>query len=62
MKGLSLETIASACGGTYVGDPSLLGREILGVAIDSRKIQTDFLFFPINGARGDGNDFIGQVM
>lgn len=62
MKGLSLETIASACGGTYVGDPSLLGREILGVAIDSRKIQTDFLFIPIKGARVDGHDFIGQVM
>lgn len=62
MKGLSLENIASACGGTYYGPESSAGLEITGVAIDSRKIEKGFLFVPIRGARVDGHDFIEQVM
>lgn len=62
MNDLSIQNIAAACGGTYVGDPLLLPREISGVAIDSRKVEKDFLFVPIRGERVDGHRFIPQVM
>lgn len=62
MKNMSLHNIAAACGGTYYGDTYKLGLEVSGVAIDSRKIEKDFLFIPIVGARVDGHDFIPQVM
>ena len=58
---MSLQEITTACGGTYYGDPSLLSREVSGVAIDSRKVEKDFLFIPIKGARVDGHSFIPQV-
>ena len=62
MKHMSLQEIATACGGTYYGDKALLSKEVSGVAIDSRKIEPDYLFIPIKGARVDGHDFIPQVM
>ena len=62
MKHMSLKEIANACGGTYHGDASLLLKEVDGVAIDSRKIEKDWLFIPIKGARVDGHTFIRQVM
>ena len=62
MKHMSLNEIALACGGTYYGDAALLSKEVDGVAIDSRKIEKDWLFIPIKGARVDGHDFILQVM
>ncbi len=62
MKHMSLLEIATACGGQYYGDTSLLHTEVTGVAIDSRKIETGYLFIPIKGARVDGHDFISQVI
>lgn len=62
MKHMSLEQIACACGGTYYGDESKKRLEVSGVAIDSRKIEKDFLFVPIKGERVDGHTFIPQVM
>lgn len=62
MKQLSLRNIAAASHGIYHGDGALLDREIAGVAIDSRKVEADFLFVPIKGARVDGHTFIPQVM
>ncbi len=62
MKHMSLKEIAFACKGTYYGDDSLLSKEVDGVAIDSRKIERDWLFIPIKGARVDGHSFIPQVM
>ena len=62
MEHMSLQEITTACGGTYYGEPSLLTREVSGVAIDSRKAGKDFLFVPIKGARVDGHSFIPQVM
>lgn len=62
MKYLSLRNIANACDGTYYGDTSRQDCEISGVAIDSRKIEPDFLFVPIKGERVDGHTFIPQVM
>ena len=47
MEHMSLQEITTACGGTYYGEPSLLTREVSGVAIDSRKAGKDFLFVPI---------------
>ena len=34
MEHMSLQEITTACGGTYYGEPSLLTREVSGVAID----------------------------
>lgn len=62
MKHMSLQEIATACGGTYFGDNHKLSLEVTGVAIDSRKVEKDFLFIAIKGARVDGHDFIPQVM
>lgn len=62
MKHMSLQEIASACGGVYHGDTSLAGREVSGVVIDSRKVTADCLFVAIRGARVDGHTFIPQVM
>ena len=62
MKHMSLQEIATACGGRYFGDPALLSTEVCGVAIASRKIEEGYLFIPIKGARVDGHDFIPQVM
>ncbi len=62
MKAMSLKEIAAACGGHYYGDESKLNIEVLGVAIDSRKIEDGYLFIPIKGARVDGHTFISQVM
>ncbi len=62
MKHMSLKEIAAACGGKYCGSEDLFGKEVAGVAIDSRKIEKDYLFIPIKGARVDGHTFIPQVM
>lgn len=62
MEHMSLREIVAACNGVYRGDSALFDREVSGVAIDSRKIETDHLFVPIKGARVDGHDFIPQVM
>ncbi|WP_461811109.1 UDP-N-acetylmuramoyl-tripeptide--D-alanyl-D-alanine ligase [Faecalimonas sp.] len=62
MKYMSLQEIATACGGTYFGDKNKLSLEVNGVAIDSRKVEKDFLFVAIKGARVDGHNFIPQVM
>ena len=37
MEHMSLQEITTACGGTYYGEPSLLTREVSGVAMESRK-------------------------
>ena len=62
MKHMSIQEMAQACGGIYHGDASLAGREAQGVVIDSRKVQKDYVFVAIKGARVDGHAFIPQVM
>lgn len=62
MKSMSLNAIATAVGGKYYGDESKLTQCVKGVAIDSRKVDKDYLFVPIKGARVDGHDFIPQIM
>ncbi|MEG0720988.1 MAG: UDP-N-acetylmuramoyl-tripeptide--D-alanyl-D-alanine ligase [Lachnospiraceae bacterium] len=62
MKNMSLKEITVACKGFYYGDDLSYYQEVTGVAIDSRKIETGFLFVPIRGTRVDGHTFIPQVM
>lgn len=61
MKNMTLENIALACGGVYVGDEIYKNKEISGVEKDSRLIEEGFLYLPFVGARVDGHDFIPQV-
>lgn len=61
MKNLTLEAIASACGGQYVGEESLRQKEIKGAVTDSRQVAEDYLFIPVKGERVDGHDFIPAV-
>lgn len=61
MKHMSLAEIATACGGTYVGDDSLKTVEVNGVVIDSRKVEPGYLFVAVKGERVDGHTFIPSV-
>ena len=61
MKEMSLNQIARACGGTYVGDESKKGLEVSGVVIDSRKVEPGYLFIALKGERVDGHSFIPAV-
>ena len=61
MKEMSLQQIARACGGSYTGEDSQKNREVLGVVIDSRKVEPGYLFVAIKGERVDGHSFIPAV-
>lgn len=54
MKNMTLENIAKACNGIYVGDEDLKSKEITGVEKDSRLIEDGYLYLPFVGARVDG--------
>lgn len=58
MRNMTLENIATACGGTYYGTEADKSREIAGAVIDNRLIEKDYLFIAIKGARVDGHSFI----
>ena len=58
MKFMTLKAIAEACGGTYYGPVDNLDKCVSGIAIDSRKIETDWLFAATVGERVDGHSFI----
>ena len=62
MKNMTLENIAKACGGTYIGSEEERNTEIKGAVTDSRQVEEGYLFIPIKGARVDGHDFIPKVM
>lgn len=61
MKNMTLENIAKACGGIYVGDEKSKNKEITGVEKDSRLVAEGYLYLPFVGAKVDGHDFIPQV-
>ncbi|WP_296118257.1 UDP-N-acetylmuramoyl-tripeptide--D-alanyl-D-alanine ligase [uncultured Eubacterium sp.] len=61
LEQMTLENIAKACGGTYVGDDALRGSEITGAVIDSRQVEPGYLYIPIRGERVDGHRFISDV-
>lgn len=58
MKHFTLEQIAEACGGKYIGDESLKNTAVSSIERDSRNIKENSLFLAIKGARVDGHDFI----
>ena len=62
MKNLTLENITKACRGVYHGDPSKQTREVAGVVIDSRKVEKDYLFVAIDGARFNAHQFIPDTI
>ena len=61
MKNITLENIAKACNGTYYGDETIKQTEVSGIAIDSRKVEKDWLFVATKGERVDGHSFIPDV-
>lgn len=61
MPNMTLENIANACHGTYIGAAEWKEKVISGAVIDSRLVKEDYLFIPIKGERADGHDFIPQV-
>lgn len=61
MKEMSINQIALACGGTYIGEDSKRTLEVTGVVIDSRKAEPGCLFAAIKGERADGHSFIPSV-
>ncbi len=58
MKPFTLEEIADACGGRFVGTEEQKHLCITSVERDSRQIRDGSLFLAIKGARVDGHDFI----
>ena len=62
MKNMTLEKIAEACGGKYIGIEEKKTLYVKGVVIDSRLIEDDYLFVPIKGEKVDGHDYIKSVL
>ena len=58
MKILTVENIVTALGANLVNGDEFKEKEILGVAIDSRKVEKDFLFYAYKGENFDGHDYI----
>ena len=62
MKNLTLENIARATNGRYVGGHAPMKIEVSAITTDSRTITKDCLFIAIVGERVDGHDYIADVM
>ena len=61
MKNMTLEKIAKVTEGKLVVPEGFEGaekKEIQGAVNDNRKVEKDYLFIPMVGARVDGHDFI----
>lgn len=61
MKNMTLARIAEVTNGKLVLKPgceAAQNQEIAGAVNDNRKVEKDFLFIPMVGARVDGHDFI----
>lgn len=61
MKNMTLENIEKACGGRYIGTEAEKKAEVLGVVIDSRQVESGYLFVAIPGEKVDGHKFIPDV-
>lgn len=59
---LTLEQIAKACDGDYIGSDNLRSICVTQITSDSRQIKEGGLFIPIVGTRVDGHNFIPQVI
>lgn len=62
MTGLTLETIAAVCGGTYHGPAGLAVREPAELVIDSRLIKPGDLFAALPGEKVDGHNFVSKAL
>lgn len=60
MTGMTLKSIARACGGTIYGYTET-EETVKGVELDSRKLQEGYLFVATRGERVDGHSFIPQA-
>lgn len=61
MKNMTLAKVAQVVDGKLIlpkGQEDLKNKEIMGAVNDNRKVEKDFLFIPMVGARVDGHDFI----
>ena len=64
MKNMTLEHVAQVVSGQLIlpeGSEDLAKKEIQGAVNDNRKVEKDFLFIPMVGARVDGHDFIADA-
>ena len=61
MKNMTLENIEKACGGRYIGTEAEKKTEVLGVVIDSRQVESGYMFVAIPGEKVDGHKFIPDV-
>ena len=61
MENMTLDNIAKACNGTYIGPENMKESVVTGVVIDSREVSEGNLFIPIKGERVDGHKFIPNV-
>lgn len=60
MKNMTLTQIAAVCNGQLIGDPCT-NQQVVGVVIDSRKVEQGYLFIATVGERVDGHSFISEV-
>ena len=60
MEILTLENIASYCGGNIVNGDGF-DAKITGAAIDSRKVEKGFIFFAYKGEKTDGHDYTAKA-
>lgn len=61
MPNMTLETVAVACEGTYVGPQEKKQQIITGVVRDNRDVQEGNLFVAIKGERVDGHRFVADA-
>ncbi len=61
MKRITCGEIANACNGVFCGTEADKERIVAGIALDSRKIEKDWVFVATVGEKVDGHSFISQV-
>lgn len=61
MKKMTCGEIAKACNGVFYGNEQEKERVAAGIALDSRKIEKDWVFVATVGEKVDGHSFIPQV-
>lgn len=59
---ITLQQIADACGGKLFWAEGKENMQIKGAVLDSRQVETDYLFFATKGERVDGHSFIPSVV
>lgn len=60
MRGISVKQAAEIVNGKLYGTQGL-DSEILGVTIDSRKVENGYMFAALKGERVDGHDYIAKA-